>query len=512
MRAGGRVREGAKKPCVTPVLLDRREVIEDHPCTRRAWLAVVLGAALVIAAAAAPAAGSAVAATTTASQVACKPGKYRVRAGDTLSSIARRYNTSVAALARANALKPNGILFAGAVLKVPATCESRRAAPAPAAGTQRALATSLDRALAVPGVFRRQTGVVVVDLASSTVVYKLNAQAPLEPASTEKLPVAVTALQRLGPGFRTHTEVLGQGKLVGKTWRGDLVLKGYGDPTLSSGGLAALARAVRNHGIHAVTGRVVGDESYYDALRTCLGWKPSFPKYESPLLSALVADRGAFDGAATADPARAAAVLFTRALKEGGVWVRGRPTVGVAKPSAVQIVRRASPPLAKLLATMDTWSDNFIAEMLLKQLGARLGNGGSSSAGAAVVRATLVENSIPVVGVRLVDGSGLSDLDRLTARSLVAMLETVWHDPALRPLVSTFAVAGSTGTLRHRLLDVPGHAQVRGKTGTTDHSSALTGFVGSRFAFAIVNNGVPVNWWAAHQLQDRVVTALLKAA
>ncbi len=442
----------------------------------------------------------------------CKPATYRVRAGDTLSSIARRYHTTVRALARANAMNPNGVLLAGAVLRIPRTCAAARPATVVSTSARAALATGLSRALAVPGVSRVRTGVVVLDLATGEVVYRLHPEEPLEPASTEKLAIALTALQRLGPGFRTHTEVLGSGSLAAGTWRGDLVLKGYGDPTLSSAGLTGLARAVRAHGIRAVSGRVVADESFFDTQRTCAGWKASFAQVESPLLSALIANRGAIDGRASANPALAAAVLFTRALQHAGVSVRGSPVVGSASAGATRIVRRASPPLRKLLQVMDTWSDNFIAEMLLKELGARLGEGGSTSAGAAVVRGTLVEDGVPVAGVRLADGSGLSSLDRLTARSLVAMLETIWHEPALRPLLDTFAVAGSTGTLRHRLLGVPGHTQVRGKTGTTDHASALTGLVGSRYAFAILNNGSPVNWWAAHTLQDRVVMTLLASA
>jgi D-alanyl-D-alanine carboxypeptidase/D-alanyl-D-alanine-endopeptidase (penicillin-binding protein 4) len=290
------------------------------------------------------------------------------------------------------------------------------------------------------------------------------------------------------------------------------VLKGYGDPTLSSAGLDSIARAVRKRGITVVSGRVVGDESYFDTLRTCPGWKPSFAKVESPLLSALVVNRGVLDGAAADRPALAAAILFTRALEKAGVTVRGRPAVGGAAPTAVELVRRASPPLTRLLSLMDTWSDNFIAEMLLKQLGAQLSGRGSTAAGAAVVGATLVSDDVPLAGVRLADGSGLSSLDRLTARSLAAMLETVWHEPELRPLLDTFAVAGATGTLRHRLLGVSGHELVRGKTGTTDGASALAGFVGSRFAFAVVNNGSPVDWQAAHLLQDRVVETLLAAA
>jgi D-alanyl-D-alanine carboxypeptidase/D-alanyl-D-alanine-endopeptidase (penicillin-binding protein 4) len=443
----------------------------------------------------------------------CGVGRYRVKPGDTLSSIARRFHTSVRRLAAANSLDPAAVLPAGIVLVIPKSdCERLRATPTAAVGAESTVVAALDRAVQVPGVSQARTGVVVVDLGSSTVIYALNPDAPLEPASTEKLPVAATALERLGGGFRIRTRVLGQGTLSGATWRGDIFLKGYGDPALTSTGLAGLAHAIRARGITSVTGHVVGDESYFDSERAVAGWKPSFAQTESPLLSALVVNRGILDGAAVDHPALAAAILFTRALQRAGVSVAGSPTVGSAGSTAVELTRRASPPLHTLLSQMDTWSDNFIAEMLLKTLGARLAGRGSSAAGAAAVRAALAADAVPLAGVRLVDGSGLSSLDRLTARSLAAILETVCHQPGLRPLLTSFAVAGSTGTLRHRLLDVPLHQLVRGKTGTTDHSSALAGFVGSRFAFAVLNNGSPVDWQAAHLLQDRIAEALLAAA
>ncbi len=510
---------GGRGPTVPKSLLTMKpfEPRDPRSPSRRSSLRLVavLGVGLLTAASAVAAhpATSVAVSTRTASSTeltACPPERYRVRSGDTLFSIARRFHTSVAVLARANSLDPNGVLLAGALLEVPSRgCADRRAGPAGAGGAGGALVASLDRAVAVPGVSRGRTSVVVVDLAADRVIYALNADVPLEPASTEKLPLAVAALRRLGAGFRTHTAVLGQGSLVGRTWRGDLVLKGYGDPTLSGAGLAALARAVRARGIGAVSGGVIGDETFFDALRTCAGWKASFAKSESPLLSALVVDRGLFDGVATDQPALAAATLFERALERAGVSVAGRPRAGSAARTAVQLVRRASPPLARLLALMDTWSDNFVAEMVLKQLGAQSAGRGSSAAGSAVVNATLSAEDVPLAGARFVDGSGLSSLDRVTARSLAATLETVWHEPRLRPLLDTFAVAGSTGTLRHRLVGVARHDLVSGKTGTTDHSSALAGFVGRRFAFAILNNGAPVDWQAAHLLQDRVVEALL---
>jgi serine-type D-Ala-D-Ala carboxypeptidase/endopeptidase (penicillin-binding protein 4) len=442
----------------------------------------------------------------------CSPAHYRVRTGDTLWSIARRFKVELRVLAKANALNPRAVLQAGIELSIPrTTCAATVAVRAEASAGTSALGRVLSNAVATPGVSRTQTGVVVVDLDADAVVYRLNAELPLEPASTEKLPLATAALQRLGANFRTTTDVLGAGKLVGSTWCGSLVLKGHGDPALTTGGLKALAHAVRRQGITAVTGRVVGDESYFDNARTAPGWKPEFAKNESPLLSALIVDRGLLDGASVNDPALAAAILFTRALRAEGISVAHDPAVGRAPSGAVQLTRRASPRLITLLAQMDTWSDNFVAEMLIKVLGARIGGHGTTAAGAAVVASTLAADEVPLGGVRLADGSGLSPLNRLTARTLAGTLETIAHTPALRPLLGTFAVAGATGTLRHRLLGVPGHELVRGKTGTTNNSSALAGFVGSRFAFAILCNGAPVNWAAAHQLQDRVVLALLRA-
>ena len=74
------------------------------------------------------------------------------------------------------------------------------------------------------------------------VVFALNARLPLRPASNEKLATTYAALTALGPSFRIETDVLGEGQQNGTTWQGDIVLKGYGDPTLSYA-RAVVARA-----------------------------------------------------------------------------------------------------------------------------------------------------------------------------------------------------------------------------------------------------------------------------
>jgi PBP4 family serine-type D-alanyl-D-alanine carboxypeptidase len=161
---------------------------------------------------------------------------------------------------------------------------------------------------------------------------------------------------------------------------------------------------------------------------------------------------------------------------------------------------------------MNRESDNFVAEMLLKQLGAALGPHGTTAAGAAVVRATLQDAGVPTSGVRVVDGSGLSLLDRLTARALVRLLRAAERDPAIRdPFLSSLSVAGISGTLRDRLRKRPARSRVIAKTGTTLRSCALAGFVRRRYAFAILQNGSPVNYWSARAAQDRFVTLLARS-
>jgi D-alanyl-D-alanine carboxypeptidase/D-alanyl-D-alanine-endopeptidase (penicillin-binding protein 4) len=151
--------------------------------------------------------------------------------------------------------------------------------------------------------------------------------------------------------------------------------------------------------------------------------------------------------------------------------------------------------------------------MLLKEIGAVQGSGGSAAAGLAVDRRLLRAAGVPLTGVRMVDGSGLSLLDRWTPRGLAALLRTMWSDPDLRPyLVPALPVAGETGTLEHRMRKGAAHGLVRAKTGTTDNSSALSGFVGARYAFSIVENGSPIRTLSAEASQNRFAQVLARAA
>ena len=178
--------------------------------------------------------------------------------------------------------------------------------------------------------------------------------------------------------------------------------------------------------------------------------------------------------------------------------------------AATTLASDVSDPLSAIVRHLNHESDNFYAEMLLKQLPAAAGRVGTSTGGAQIVIATMRESGIPVAGIRLVDGSGLSSLDRLTAAALVGVIETGANDSAVRSaFIGSLAVAGVSGTLSRRLPALRG--QVKGKTGTTDLACTLSGVIRNEVVFAVLENGSPVSSWAARSAQDKFVTILANA-
>jgi serine-type D-Ala-D-Ala carboxypeptidase/endopeptidase (penicillin-binding protein 4) len=399
--------------------------------------------------------------------------------------------------------------IAAAIMTIVALVLASAAQAGPRSGFQLRLA----RALRAPHVSPAQTGAIAVDLRTGQALFAQNAHLALRPASNEKLPTTYAALTALGPSFRIETDVLGDGSQSGTTWHGNLVLKGYGDPSLNAAELVSLAHQVGAAGIKHVTGRILGDESWFDSRRTGVGWKADFYLHECPALSALIVDRGWTGRFETGRPALYAAQLFRSDLQRAGISVAGAAAVGVAPASAMALADVESPPLSALVRHMDVYSDNFYAEMLMKEIGAVQGSAGSAAAGIAVTRRLLSAAGVPLAGVRMVDGSGLSLVDRWTPGGLATLLRTMWLNPDVEPyLVAALPIAGETGTLEHRMRTGPAHGHVRAKTGTTDNSSALSGFVGNRYVFSVVENGRPVRATNAEQSQNRFAEELARAA
>ena len=380
------------------------------------------------------------------------------------------------------------------------------AGPVGAGGSS--LTKRLAKALAVPHVSQARTAAVAFDLQTGQTLFTEHESLSLAPASNEKLAVTYAALVGLGTAYRIETDVLGRGQQNGTVWQGHLLLVGHGDPTLSSADLADLAAQVRAAGITRVTGAVFGDETFFDARRTAPGWKPWYYVNESAPLSALTVDRGTYRGRISRNPALAAALLFRDALRRAGVAVGGAG-LGDEHGNEVPLAAVDSAPLSEIVKYMDHESDNFTAEIVLKQLGAIENTVGTSAGGAAYARRLLAAAGVPLAGVRLTDGSGLSLLDRLTVRALAGILRAAWADPEVRPaFVAALPVAGINGTLSDRMRRPPARGNVLAKTGTTFQASALSGYVRRRYVFSVLQNGNPVSSFWARRAQDRFATAL----
>lgn len=361
----------------------------------------------------------------------------------------------------------------------------------------------------------------------------------LTPASNQKLLTTFVALELLGSEFRFRTTVRADAAPAGGVVTGNLYLVGAGDPFLSTDGwwsqyddpegrfhtrLEDLADAVVRAGITQVTGNVVGDESLYDNQRTVSGWADRLVNSnQSGPLSALSVNEGFTDWpertpestgrVRSADPPADAATVLKDLLAARGVAVAGPATAGITPPAATEVAAVESPPLADVVTHINSFSSNLGAELLLKRLGLYGAGQGTTAAGAGVVQSQLAARGIPTEGLKVDDGSGLSEADAVTCQTLAAVLSTAGPDSAL---ASSLSIAGVRGSLAERFEpDDVAYQRVHAKTGTLNDVLALSGFVESsldpdaELTFAFVANGDQIaNESTARSVQDALVTAL----
>ncbi len=351
------------------------------------------------------------------------------------------------------------------------------------------------------------SGAFVRDLDSQRTLFAANADAPRAPASVEKLYTTASALMRFGPDATLATSVAGRGFLdPDGVWRGDLYLRGGGDPTLGRDDLQRLSRAVGAAGILRVDGSVLGDESRFDLLRGSFDTGGAYDRDIGGVLSALAFNRGfSKDGR----PAAQAAGQFAKALRGDGIRVEGRSGAGTAPAQAQELATVASPPMRDIIRLTNVPSDNFLAEMLIKDLGAEFAGAGTTAAGVGVVRTQLGAFGLTP---QVVDGSGLSRADRTTPRQVVHLLEAMHGQDVAGAFEGSLAVAGRTGTIRRRMRGTAAQDRCRAKTGTLIGVSALAGLCdsagGHTIAFAMLMNRTNVT--RAHGVQDRVAAAIAR--
>ena len=398
-------------------------------------------------------------------------------------------------------------------------------APVPTAlGLRRALAPGL----AAPSL-GRSVAVSVLDAVTGRPLLETDSHKVVLPASTAKIATAVAALTALPADRRLTT------KVVAGAAPGEVVIVGAGDPTLGGkltkastyppvARISDLAAQVRAALAGAVVTRVTVDDTLYAGPLLGPGWRPQYVTGGdvAPVM-ALMVDGGRIRPAAVraprlADPAVAAGHQLA-ALLGAPKAVVGR---GRAPADAKQLGAVTSPTVQQLVEGMLTRSDNDLAEALSRQVAIAKGRPATFAGAAAAVRDVL-HDVLAEVGatpgsVALVDGSGLSRLDRVQPGALTRLLSAIAgrDRDRLHPVLSGLPVAGFDGTLEKRFRrgpGVPAAGVVRAKTGTLNGVSALAGLVRTRdgrlLAFDLTADGVPIGSTLASQTAlDRLAAAL----
>jgi serine-type D-Ala-D-Ala carboxypeptidase/endopeptidase (penicillin-binding protein 4) len=394
------------------------------------------------------------------------------------------------------------------------------AVPATAAADD-ALVRKLSRQMRFSGA---HSSAYVVNASRGDTVFGWKQKTPRTLASNTKLFTTAAALARYGSEGTLGTEVLGDGELEGDgVWQGDLYLRGGGDPTFGTqrfvrryygqgATVEELADLIEDAGVARVTGRVYGDESRFDRLRGGPDSGYATSVWVGPL-SGLSFNRGLGDERGRsfqADPPLFAAAHLDTALERRGIKVRLKPRVGVAAADADVLASVDSPPMGRLIALTNEPSDNFFAEMLLKDLALQARGRGTTAAGAKLAAGFARRLGS---GARLVDGSGLSRGNRASPRQVVKLLSgmlEVDQEQYGDDYIESLAIAGSEGTLSDRMRRGPAHRRCVGKTGTLSNVSALSGYCeatsGDTYVYSILMNYVSPT--GARRLQDTMLQAI----
>ena len=476
------------------------------------------------------------------------------------------------------------------------TAARQQAGPQQSKKSRKAVETlrrDLEAVFAAPIMAQATWAVVVRSLSTGEILYERNADKLMVPASNMKIVTLAAAARVLGWDAHFTTTLESDAAIEAGTLRGDLYVRGGGDPTINTrnGRGAAVfadwAAALLAAGIQRIDGRIIGDDNLFDDEGIGAGWAWDYLEadYAAPV-GALQYDEDV--AALTVLPGRTAGdpAMVTLAPHSGLSVVNKATTSPAGTPETIQVRRRLdapilevtgtvpmppaeplpagqvtravgrfvavvnptayfvqslkdaliakgiavtgdavdiddlapaltagiqrrelasseSQPLRDIAAVMMKVSQNLYAETLLKATGAA-GGSGTVQAGRAAVLDTLRDWKLDGQSLVMLDGSGLSRYDYVTARLISSILDRLYSDPRHREaFAATLAVAGRDGTIANRLKRTRAEANARVKTGSISNMRALSGYVNTRdgepLAFSIIANdftlpAATVNW------------------
>ncbi len=446
------------------------------------------------------------------------------------------------------------------------------------------LKKEIDKSLQNSCLNGENAGIKVLSLVRGDILYQRNSDRALIPASNVKLLTSAVALKELGGEYQFLVTVSMDGELKKGILKGNLYLKGYGDPRLVSEELWMIVKDIRNLGIKRINGNIIADDTFFDnqiigagvsknagpeaynarisalslnfntvtvyvdpasreGLRPTVTVDPptkymkisnkaktTFGKkrkklvvgrvigegYDTITVKGTISSPGYHVYVAVSDPTLYTATVFREFLQKEGIWVKGNILISKEPENVKKLVIHKSRPLSLIIQDMNKISNNFIAEQVLKTAGAeKFGVPGTTKKGLNLVTQFMGSLGYSTSSYTIVDGSGLSRENRLSADQIVDVLKSMYSDFSLWPeFASSLGIMGIDGSLKKRLNGLSKRRYIRAKTGTLNGSNSLSGYIGAgggeELAFSILVNSKKCSWNKATKIQDDIVSKLLE--
>lgn len=370
-------------------------------------------------------------------------------------------------------------------------------------------------------------GIIIYNPLTQDTIFQKNAFVTMIPASNTKLFTTAAAISLLGGNFQLSTKLMTNDKNIKDgVINGDLYIKGFGNSTFTSSDLNQMVTELKNKGVRKITGRIIGDDTYFDDVYSRTDWIPDeITNVKLPPISAIVIDRNrtitykkvrrrmrSYSISIT-DPPMHAANLLREKLIAQGIETGSSCTKGETPANAVTLCE-SKISLRELIALINKHSDNFLAECLFKTIGAESSKKqGNSFYSTQTITNFLEENGIYLKGSSVVDGSGLSRFDQVTPISIAGILEKMYFDVAnFEDYYNSLSVAGIDGTLRNRFIGTSAENNLHGKTGTLDGISSLSGYLktanGDDIIISIIMEYDKRGNRFHHTVQDEIIRTL----
>lgn len=310
--------------------------------------------------------------------------------------------------------------------------------------------TPMERFVASGAIDPDAVAVLVTDLADGRRIAAHNSANPLVPASIMKVVTIGTLIGETGTDYRYDTEVWIDGAVKDNVLQGNLIVVGSGDPSLNSRKgpeagdfVTECADAIVSRGIRSIEGRIVIDGNIFTDPACPPSWASGdlSQSYGTGCFG-FNFENNASGKAAVKNPAFVFEQRLRAELTKRGVTITDAET---GRGERRLLVRHRSATIDEIMRSCMMRSDNLFAEALLRTYALERGSKGDTSKGASLELDHWRRSKAPTEGVKIVDGSGLSRSNRMTADFMTHVLTAKSDDPYF---ASFFPLAGQEGTLR----------------------------------------------------------------